>query len=321
MAMAGGTFDHSLMFMSALPTKWVGVGDYGAASPYAVMNDGISALTVNNQGLTYAINATGVSNLNGRTLINGATDDTTSALQVNGNMYATGGTFGPSVNQVTLGNGIVPVAITGTVDGGGLAMSVNNSSVSNGYATVNLYTDIGYFAFGLSGTGASPFGLPAGAAFMGQVNDYPYVIMTNNTPRMYIGNSTGNVQVADRSGTLPTDDGASALQVYGAQTITDATGGYGKMFTTAASGPSTFILSAGTDNNFAIQPNINLATGIAFSSINDANSANLGFEVRASEFQVTGGAGADVNLYVGGIGTSTDFVGIKTSTWDGSSAL
>lgn len=118
-----------------------------------------------------------------------------------------------------------------------------------------------------------------------------------------------------------TDDGTSELQLYGEQTLTDSTGGFGKLYTINDFGSNAFILSAGTDNDFAIQPNILLSNGVSFSSIDDANSQNQGVEFRASEIQFTGGAGSDVNLYVGGISSGTDFVGVKTKTWDGVSSL
>lgn len=43
-------------------------------------------------------------------------------------------------------------------------------------------------------------------------------------------------------------------------------------------------LNAGTNYNLTVQPKISLTDGIAFASINDANSANLGMEFRASKY-------------------------------------
>lgn len=47
------------------------------------------------------------------------------------------------------------------------------------------------------------------------------------------------------------------------------------------------ISNVGTDQNFIVQSKQLLANGVAFSSVNDANSANQGFEVRGSIVQMT----------------------------------
>ena len=67
-------------------------------------------------------------------------------------------------------------------------------------------------------------------------------------------------------------------------TMRFGTSGTGKIFPTFGGGSFAFNENVGANNNLTLQPKITLADGIAFASINDANSANLSMEFRASQY-------------------------------------
>jgi hypothetical protein len=153
---------------------------------------------------TYAIDATGNSNLNGIVLINGATDDTTSALQVNGAAYSTSYLVGPSggnpqyvnqnfgINNVILGNyakGLGQdenIFFIGTNDANSLGISI--ASDNNGFGGVQKMVIY-----------ATELGVATAPIFINYDNDASLA----NT---YIGRTIIN---------QATDDGISALQVDG----------------------------------------------------------------------------------------------------------
>jgi len=86
----------------------------------------------------------------------------------------------------------------------------------------------------------------------------------------------------------------------------------GKIFPTFGGGSYALNQNVGTDQNLTLQPHITLTDGIAFASVNDANTANQMMEFRASKYyfwsaQIT----TDGNLGVG-LGTTTPSAKLHT---------
>lgn len=116
----------------------------------------------------------------------------------------------------------------------------------------------------------------------------------NSNPSGYVtgaSGASGQIQIRGANGAFSGDSSLtwntgilSTKQLY--LTYSGVGGTFtGKIFPQYGGGSFALNQNVGTNMNLTLQPHISLGDGIAFASVNDANTANLSMEFRASQYQ------------------------------------
>ena len=200
--------------------------------------------------------------------------------------------------------GISLIAETG-FSGGSYPSALTFYTSKNGlpYYEIARFNNSGFFGIlnnnpqyhlDVSGTGNFRSALLVnGTSVLTQQNTGNFYPMSGNPSGFLTGASGANGQIQINGNGRPSGDSRltwnsslGALQTKYLYLPSDNGGPYtGKIYSTFGGGSYVTSINVGTNYNLSIQPPISLSNGIAFASVNDASTANMGMEFRASEYK------------------------------------